>query len=84
MTTLPENEFSYWMDSATAPQYPVLENDIQVDVAILGGGIAGLSSAYTLKKAGLTVAVLEKKTVGSGITGHTTGKVSAQHGLCYS
>lgn len=85
MLALPEKEVSYWMDSS--PEYllyPKLEDDLTVDVAIIGAGIAGLSTAYFLKQAGYSVAVIEKNVVGGGVTGFTTGKVSSQHGLKYS
>jgi glycine/D-amino acid oxidase-like deaminating enzyme len=77
-------ELSYWAASA-APQkyYAPLNRYIEADVAVIGGGIAGLNAAYLLKKAGLSVAVLEKNTIGSGTTGGTTGKVTVQHGIIY-
>lgn len=75
---------SYWMDSSSDEGYPKLKDDIEADVAIIGGGIAGLSSAYLLKQTGLKVVVLERNTIGSGTTGYTTGKVTSQHGLVYA
>jgi glycine/D-amino acid oxidase-like deaminating enzyme len=81
---LPKNKASLWADSASEIVYPELDSDIEVDVAIVGGGICGLSAAYLLKQTGRSVAVLEKKTIGSGTTGRTTGKVTSQHGLIYS
>ncbi len=76
-------DVSYWTDSMASPGYPALAGDTHADVVIIGGGIVGLTAAYFLKRAGLTVAVLEKGTIGSGVTGHTTGKVTSQHGLAY-
>jgi glycine/D-amino acid oxidase-like deaminating enzyme len=84
MLTLPNNEESYWQNSISRASYPKLEKDIKVDVAIVGGGISGLSSAYLLKKAGKTVAVIERGSLGRGTTGLTTGKVTSQHGLIYA
>jgi glycine/D-amino acid oxidase-like deaminating enzyme/nitrite reductase/ring-hydroxylating ferredoxin subunit len=55
-----------------------------VDVAVLGGGITGISTALLLKRAGMTVAVVEADRVGAGVTGHTTAKLSSLHGLVYS
>lgn len=77
---------SYWMASSKNAHagYPKLEGDIEVDVAIVGGGIAGLSSAYFLKQAGLTVAIIEQEVIGGGTTGFTTGKVTSQHNLIYA
>lgn len=84
MSNLPKNDQAYWIDSTTSPGYPELDQDINVDVAIVGAGIVGLTSAYLLKKAGLKVVVLEKGTVGAGVSGHTTGKITSQHNLIYA
>ncbi len=85
MILLPKNSTPFWREFyPSKPLYPSLGNDIKVDVAVVGAGITGLSTAYFLKKSGLTVAVLDKKTVGEGTTGRTTGKVTSQHNLVYS
>jgi glycine/D-amino acid oxidase-like deaminating enzyme len=84
MAQLPEREESLLRPGKTLPQYPALESSIEVDTVIVGGGIAGLSAAYSLKKSGQKVAVIEKDTIGSGTTGHTTGKVTSQHNLTYA
>ncbi|HWT94428.1 MAG TPA: FAD-dependent oxidoreductase [Solirubrobacteraceae bacterium] len=54
-----------------------LSGDHTVDVAIIGGGIAGATAAYALASEGRTVAVLERGTVAGGATGYTTAKASA-------
>ncbi|MFI1249298.1 FAD-dependent oxidoreductase [Streptomyces anulatus] len=74
---------SYWMDTTTASPYPRLTEDIAVDVAVVGGGIAGLSTAWELARTGRRVAVLEADRIASGVTGYTTAKVSALHSLVY-
>ncbi|MGI1660123.1 MAG: FAD-dependent oxidoreductase [Desulfitobacterium sp.] len=74
---------SYWIDSTPKTNYPSLREDIAVDVAIIGGGMAGISSAYLLTQEGLKVAVLEADHILQGTTGHTTAKLSSQHGLIY-
>lgn len=85
MLQLPEREFSLWRAAyPAAPIYHKLLSDIQVDVAVVGAGITGLTTAYLLKQAGLTAAVVDKDTVGGGTTGRTTGKVSSQHELKYA
>jgi L-2-hydroxyglutarate oxidase LhgO len=82
---IPQKDNSYWMKSTQATALlPHVKGDVSVDVAIVGGGIAGLSAAYFLKKAGRSVAVIEKESIGSGTTGHTTGKVTSQHNVIYS
>ncbi len=54
-------------------RFQVLDRDIKVDVAIAGGGIAGVSCAFHLLNAGFTVLVLEKEEVGSAATGASSG-----------
>ena len=75
---------SIWERETTIPKRRPLEQDISVDVAVIGAGMAGILTAYFLQEAGLSVAVLEAKRVGSGQTRHTTAKITAQHGLCHS
>jgi glycine/D-amino acid oxidase-like deaminating enzyme/nitrite reductase/ring-hydroxylating ferredoxin subunit len=53
-------------------------------VAVLGGGITGLTTALLLKRDGARVAVVEAGRVGGGVTGCTTAKVSALQGTVYS
>jgi glycine/D-amino acid oxidase-like deaminating enzyme/nitrite reductase/ring-hydroxylating ferredoxin subunit len=81
----PEGEpVSLWVATAGTTDYPVLRGDTEVDVAVIGAGIAGLTAALALKRTGLTVAVIEAARVGTGVTGHTTGKVTSLHRLAYT
>ncbi len=66
-------ETSTWLETASLPTFPKLTDDIDTDVAIAGGGLAGLLSAYMLAKSGKRVAVLEKDRVAHRATGFTTG-----------
>lgn len=75
---------SYWMASTSTTSYPALDEDIKVDVAIVGGGMTGISCAYLLSKEGLKVAVIEADRILQGTTGHTTAKITSQHGLLYN
>jgi glycine/D-amino acid oxidase-like deaminating enzyme/nitrite reductase/ring-hydroxylating ferredoxin subunit len=75
---------SYWVDSTPQTDYPPLEPGRHFDVAVLGGGIAGLTTAYLLQKQGASVAVIEAGRVASGVTAYTTAKVSSLHGTIYS
>lgn len=83
MTLLPGRQESYWIDSTSATSYPALVGDIEVDVAVVGAGIAGLSAAYELTRRGRTVVVLEADRVAASVTGYTTAKLSVQHTLIY-
>lgn len=83
MATIPNFSSSYWIDSIKAQEYPVLENDIAVDVLVIGAGITGITTAYLLQKEGLKVAVVDSDKILSGTTGYTTAKITIQHGLIY-
>jgi len=74
---------SIWLDTTPESTFPQLDRPRSVDVAVLGGGIVGISTALLLKRAGMTVAVVEADRVGAGVTGHTTAKLSSLHGLIY-
>jgi glycine/D-amino acid oxidase-like deaminating enzyme/nitrite reductase/ring-hydroxylating ferredoxin subunit len=78
-----ENGTPYWMVSAETPEYPSLTDTVDVDVAVVGAGIAGLSIASELARTGRSVAVLEAQRIAAGVTGATTAKVSVLHGLRY-
>jgi len=67
---------SLWLDTRETPVFPPLAGDTQVDVAIVGAGITGLTAARLLVEAGRTVAVLDQERVGSGTTGGTTAHVT--------
>ena len=78
-----ESHRSYWSKSASGTAYPALETDRSCDVAVLGGGIVGVTAALELAKAGAEVVLLEARRVGSGASGYNTGKVSSLNGLIY-
>jgi glycine/D-amino acid oxidase-like deaminating enzyme/nitrite reductase/ring-hydroxylating ferredoxin subunit len=67
---------SYWIDSARIHKYPTLTRDLSVDVAIVGAGITGLTAGYLLKRAGRTVAVIDRDRVGGVDTMRTTAHVT--------
>jgi glycine/D-amino acid oxidase-like deaminating enzyme/nitrite reductase/ring-hydroxylating ferredoxin subunit len=75
---------SFWIASTLPTSYPALAQDINVDVAIVGGGIAGITTAMLLKQAGKRVAVLEADHIAAGVSGHTTAKITSQHQLKYA
>ena len=69
---------SYYAASANEqPQYPKLQDDIEVDVCIVGGGFAGLNAAIELTDRGYKVAVLEANHIGFGASGRNGGQLIA-------
>ncbi|MEK8089385.1 FAD-dependent oxidoreductase [Thermithiobacillus plumbiphilus] len=66
---------SVWEGTGKRSDFPVLQGELQVDVAIVGGGITGVSAAMLLAQAGKRVALLEAGRIGSGTTGHSTGNL---------
>ncbi|MBF6162099.1 FAD-dependent oxidoreductase [Nocardia cyriacigeorgica] len=71
------------MDTSEPTAYPALDRDTRVDVAVIGGGIAGLSTAWELMGTGRSVAVVEAGRIAAGVTGYTTAKVTSLHTLVY-
>lgn len=80
---LPEHSESYWRTNIDLPTFESLQDDIEADVAIIGGGITGITAAYLLAKEGKHVALIEADNMLNGTTGHTTAKITAQHGAIY-
>lgn len=74
---------SIWQRSAPELKLPHLDGNKRTDILIIGGGIAGVLCAWFLDQAGADYLLVEAKTVGSGVTGKTTAKITAQHGLLY-
>jgi RNA polymerase-binding transcription factor DksA len=84
LTMLPGIAESYWMETTPTTAYPPLTSDLDVDVAVIGGGIAGLCTAWELVRAGRTVALLESDRIAASVTGYTTAKLSSLHTLIYA
>lgn len=74
---------SFWINNFKSKSYPTLDKDLNVDVCIIGGGITGISCGYYLSKNNLKVCVLEKDKIMEKTSGHTTAKITSQHGLIY-
>ena len=81
---LPDRSLSLWLDKSGRPDHPPLDADDQADVAVVGAGIVGLTTAALLTRAGRRVIVLDRYDVGAVTTGHTTAKVTVLHGLRYA
>src|SRR5437764_12535744 len=65
-----------WIDDTPIRKFPKLQTNISVDVLVVGAGITGVTVAYLLKKAGSTVAMIERERVASIDTGHTTAHLT--------
>ncbi len=74
---------SIWQKDTQLPQFDSLRGNRKTDVLIIGGGMAGLLTAYLLKQAGICCTVVEKGRICQGTTAYTTAKITAQHGLIY-
>ncbi|MDX6355829.1 MAG: hypothetical protein QOF98_2732 [Streptomyces sp.] len=80
---LPGADESYWVRTTDTSRFAPLTDDLTVDVAVVGGGIAGLSTAWEVARTGRSVVVIEAERIAEGVSGHTTAKVTAQHTLIY-
>jgi glycine/D-amino acid oxidase-like deaminating enzyme/nitrite reductase/ring-hydroxylating ferredoxin subunit len=74
---------SLWL-TGSAPARPPLDDDLEADVLVIGGGIVGITCAYLLASRGADVVLCEADELASGTTGNTTAKITAAHGLIYS
>jgi glycine/D-amino acid oxidase-like deaminating enzyme len=80
------DDVSYWLSSTPPTSYPTAtaaDELHDLDVAVIGGGIAGLCAAWTLTRAGRRVAVFEAGRIAHATTGNTTAKVTALHSAVY-
>ncbi len=74
---------SLWSKSVEMPRFKKLDEDLEIDTAVIGGGFSGLLIAYRLKEKGVDAAVFEADRICSGQTANTTAKITCQHGLIY-
>src|SRR5436853_5595164 len=65
-----------WIDDTPIRKFPKIQKEINVDVLVVGAGVTGITVAYLLKKAGSTVALIERERVASIDTGHTTAHLT--------
>lgn len=74
---------SVWQRDVILPEHPILDGEISTDVLVIGGGLAGLLTAWELQQRGVDVVLVEKDRICCATTAHTTAKITAQHGLIY-
>lgn len=74
---------SLWLNEKTIEDFHKLEKDLETQVCIIGAGIFGISTAYYLTQKGYNVIILERDKIANKVTGHTTAKITSQHGLIY-
>lgn len=74
---------SVWTEGYEFRKRESLDKDMEIDVLVIGAGIAGILTAYMLKKKGVDVAIIEAKEIASGNTKNTTAKITSQHNLIY-
>jgi glycine/D-amino acid oxidase-like deaminating enzyme/nitrite reductase/ring-hydroxylating ferredoxin subunit len=79
-----QSKRTYWDEAAPRHAFPELAGHYSVDVAIIGGGIVGVTAARRLKDMGLTAAVVEARRIGRQVTGRSTAKITSLHGLTYA
>ena len=78
MNVSSEKSVSVWMKTNVTEDAPALNRDEKADVVIVGSGIAGMSAAYELAKAGKDVVVIDRGPIGKGMTSRTTAHLTAQ------
>lgn len=74
---------SIWQKSSQLPTFSKLTENTKTDVLIIGGGITGILTAYSLRQCGVNCILAEKGKICQGTTGNTTAKITCQHGLIY-
>lgn len=84
MGSLTERNPSLWICTTQPSAFPPLAQDLTVDVAVVGAGIAGLSVARMLAGGGASLAVIDAGPVCAGVTGSTSAKVTSLHTLIYA
>ena len=72
---------SIWSKTCDMKKRQALDREIETEVAVIGGGMAGILTAYQLERSGVRTVVLEAERAGGGQTKNTTAKITSQHGM---
>ena len=72
---------SIWSKTCDMRKRQALDRDIETDVAVIGGGMAGILTSYQLERSGVRTVILEAEQIGGGQTKNTTAKITSQHGM---
>jgi len=75
---------SLWSKTSIPQNFPSLRGDLSVEAAVIGGGLAGILTAYFLSRRNVRAIVIEADKIGSGQTKNTTAKITSQHNLIYN
>lgn len=75
---------SIWSSTCSLPSFEPLQQSIQTEAVVIGGGLAGIVTAYQLTQAGVQTVLLEADRIAGGQTANTTAKITAQHADCYA
>ena len=67
---------SLWMDVDVMPAAGSLSGNVECDVAVIGSGIAGISTAYELCKLGMSVMVIDRGPIAGGMTSRTSAHLA--------
>lgn len=78
------SEKKLWSSKATIESRDTLLKDLECDVLVIGGGIAGVLTAFYLSQNSINTVLVEASSVCSGQTAGTTAKITSQHGACYN
>ena len=67
---------SYWLNSVKPLEFKTLNQELQTEILVIGGGMAGLTTAYCLLSEGKKVVLVEDGLIGSGESGRTTAHIT--------
>ncbi len=74
---------SIWQHGEFCKEYPSVSGDLETEILVVGGGMAGILCAWKLQQAGKDVTLVEAERIGAGITARTTAVLTAQHDMLY-